>query len=42
MIDWNYTAPFNTVELLDKYAYDKNIKIKHDNLRINFPNILFK
>ena len=27
MIDWNYIAPFNTADLLDKHAYDKNIKI---------------
>ena len=27
MIDWKYTAPVNTVQLLDKYIHDKNIKI---------------
>ena len=27
MIDWEYTAPVNTVKLLDKYILDKNIKI---------------
>ena len=27
MIDWEYTAPVNTVQLLDKYIHDKNIKI---------------
>ena len=27
MIDWKYTAPVNTVQLLDKYINDKNIKI---------------
>ena len=27
MIDWEYTAPVNTVQLLDKYIQDKNIKI---------------
>ena len=27
MIDWKYTAPVNTVRLLDKYIHDKNIKI---------------
>ena len=27
MIDWKYTAPVNTVQLLDKYIQDKNIKI---------------
>jgi len=27
MIDWEYTAPVNTVQLLDKYILDKNIKI---------------
>ena len=27
MIDWKYTAPVNTVQLIDKYIYDKNIKI---------------
>lgn len=27
MIDWNYTAPNNTVKLLDKYIQNKNIKI---------------
>ena len=27
MIDWEYTAPVNTVQLIDKYIHDKNIKI---------------
>ena len=27
MIEWKYTAPVNTVQLLDKYIHDKNIKI---------------
>ena len=27
MIDWDYTAPVNTVQLIDKYIHDKNIKI---------------
>ena len=27
MIEWEYTAPVNTVQLLDKYIHDKNIKI---------------
>jgi len=27
MIDWEYTAPVNTVQLLDKYIHNKNIKI---------------
>ena len=27
MIDWKYTAPVNTVQLLNKYIQDKNIKI---------------
>ena len=27
MIDWEYTAPVNTVQLFDKYILDKNIKI---------------
>ena len=27
MIEWEYTAPINTVQLLDKYIHDKNIKI---------------
>ena len=27
MIDWKYTAPVNTVQLIDKYIHDKNIKI---------------
>ena len=27
MIDWEYTAPVKTVQLLDKYIHDKNIKI---------------
>ena len=27
MIKWKYTAPVNTVQLLDKYIHDKNIKI---------------
>ena len=27
MIEWDYTAPVNTVQLLDKYIHDKNIKI---------------
>ena len=27
MIDWDYTAPVNTVQLMDKYIHDKNIKI---------------
>ena len=27
MIDWDYTAPVNTVQLLDKYIHNKNIKI---------------
>ena len=27
MIDWKYTAPVNTVQLIDKYINDKNIKI---------------
>ena len=27
MIDWEYTAPVNTVQLINKYIHDKNIKI---------------
>ena len=27
MIDWEYTAPVNTVQLIDKYIHNKNIKI---------------
>jgi len=27
MNDWKYTAPVNTVQLIDKYINDKNIKI---------------
>ena len=27
MIDWGYTAPVNTVQLIKKYIHDKNIKI---------------
>ena len=27
MIDWNYTAPSNTVHLLDQYMLNKNLKI---------------
>jgi len=27
MIDWDYTAPVNTVQLIDKYIHNKNIKI---------------
>ena len=27
MIEWEYTAPVNTVQLIDKYIHDKNIKI---------------
>ena len=27
MIDWEYIAPVNTVQLIDKYINDKNIKI---------------
>ena len=27
MIDWEYTAPVNTVQLLDEYIHDKDIKI---------------
>ena len=27
MIEWKYTAPVNTVQLIDKYIHDKNIKI---------------
>ena len=27
MVDWNYTAPQETVSVLKKYAFDKNLKI---------------
>ena len=27
MVDWNYTAPQETVSVLKKYAFDKNFKI---------------
>ena len=27
MVDWNYTAPQETVSVLKKYAFNKNLKI---------------